>query len=231
MTDIIKYPRTPHLAGSRIQPGDEDLEVISRESLQDLILVIEEKLDGSNCGISFGDSGQLVLQSRGHILAGGPREKQFDLFKRWANHHVSTLRRLLEDRYVMYGEWLYARHTISYDQLPHYFLEFDLLDKKSNIFLTTAQRRSLLSGSPVVSAPLLATENVRNLEALVTRSTCSSTETMEGLYLKAESENHVVKRFKFVRDSFLQKVADSGEHWMERPIEPNRLRVGVDIFA
>ena len=22
---IIKYPRTPHLAGSRLQPGDEDL--------------------------------------------------------------------------------------------------------------------------------------------------------------------------------------------------------------
>ena len=23
--DIIKYPRTPHLEGSRLQPGDEDL--------------------------------------------------------------------------------------------------------------------------------------------------------------------------------------------------------------
>ena len=25
MKDIIKYPRTPHLEGSRLQKGDEDL--------------------------------------------------------------------------------------------------------------------------------------------------------------------------------------------------------------
>ena len=54
---------------------------------------------------------------------------------------------------------------------------------------------------------------------------------MEGLYLKHEEHGRVVARYKYVRAGFLQAVADSGEHWMDRPIEPNRLRAGVDLFA
>jgi len=85
MRGIVKYPRTPHLDGSRVQPGDEDLGIVGISDLEGLPLVIEEKLDGSNSGISFDDDGSLVLQSRGHVLTGGPRERQFDLFKRWAS--------------------------------------------------------------------------------------------------------------------------------------------------
>ena len=85
MRSIVKYPRTPHLDGSRVQPGDEDLAVVGAADLERLPLVIEEKLDGSNCGIGFDADETLVLQSRGHVLAGGPREQQFDLLKRWAS--------------------------------------------------------------------------------------------------------------------------------------------------
>lgn len=51
-----------------------------------------------------------------------------------------------------------------------------------------------------------------------------------GAVLKHEDGGRVVARYKYVRASFLQAVADSGEHWMERPLEPNRLREGVDLF-
>src|SRR5260370_18266474 len=95
MMPIVKYPRTPHISGSRLQPGDEDLEVIAREDLESRSLVIEEKLDGSNSGISFNRDGALTLQSRGHALSGGPREGQSDLLKPWPNHHVPPPRELL----------------------------------------------------------------------------------------------------------------------------------------
>jgi len=51
----------------------------------------------------------------------------------------------------MYGEWLYAKHTIYYDQLPAYFLEFDVLDMQIGEFLSTARRRELLAGLPVAA--------------------------------------------------------------------------------
>lgn len=230
MIQIIKYPRTPHITGSRLQPGDEDLLSIAREGLAELRLVVEEKLDGSNCGISFNAQGRLVLQSRGHVLSGGPRERQFDLLKHWASHHSAWLRETLGSRYVMYGEWLFARHTIPHDRLPHYFMEFDILDRESGQFLSTERRHALLAGGPVVSVPVLAADRNINLEAQVRCSTCSSHETMEGLYIKHEEGGYVVGRYKYVRASFLQAVADSGEHWMDRPIEQNRLRDGVDLF-
>ena len=69
------------------------------------------------------------------------------------------------------------------------------------------------------------------IETYVGKSLHSSTEMMEGLYLKGECGGHVVERFKYVRTDFLQAVANSDSHWMDRPIEPNRLAEGVDIFA
>jgi hypothetical protein len=72
---------------------------------------------------------------------------------------------------------------------------------------------------------------VETLDEYVGTSHCSSSETMEGLYLKKEENGRVIGRYKFVRTEFLQTVADSGDHWMNRPIEPNRLRDGVDLFA
>jgi hypothetical protein len=41
-------------------------------------------MDGANCGISFNPDGELLLQSRGHYLTGGGREKHFTLFKQMA---------------------------------------------------------------------------------------------------------------------------------------------------
>ena len=147
MQQIHKYPRTRHIEGSRCQPGDEDLDAVPFRKIVDRNLVIEEKMDGANCGVSFTAAGELLLQSRGHFLTGGPRERYFDLFKQWATTHQSVFFQRLSDRYVMYGEWLYAKHTIFYDALPHYFLEFDILDVESGDFLSTERRTSLLDGA------------------------------------------------------------------------------------
>ena len=260
MYTLHKYPRTPHLTGSRIQPGDEELDVLSPEHLAGRHLVVEEKLDGANSAVSFGEDGRLLLQSRGHFLDGGPREKHFALLKAWAGAVQGRLWEVLGARHVMYGEWLYAKHTIFYDALPHYFFEFDVLDRETGEFLPTAARRELLADTPVLSAPVLyagPTPTAERLAALVKPSAfqsarwreslaevCASRgldaaralrETdaaglMEGLYIKVEDGGRVAERFKFVRPSFTQAVDDSGEHWLNRPVIPNRLREGVDLF-
>ena len=150
MEQIYKYPRTRHLEGSRKQAGDEDLKSIKFEEIRGNYLVLEEKVDGANCGISFGGDGKMYLQSRGHFLNGGYGERQFDLFKMWAGCFEEPLGRLLGDRYVMYGEWLYAKHTVFYDRLPHYFMEFDIFDKKEGKFFSTKKRREFLRDAPFI---------------------------------------------------------------------------------
>jgi hypothetical protein len=153
--ELIKYPRTRHVEGSRLQNGDEDLESVPLHSLYGKHLVIEEKVDGANSGISFGTDGKQFLQSRGHFLTGGPREAQFALFKQWALTRAGDFHAALGDRYVAYGEWLYAKHTVFYDRLPHYWMEFDILDRHRSTpgepwFLDTPSRAELLKGLPYV---------------------------------------------------------------------------------
>lgn len=150
MDQIYKYPRTRHLEGSRKQSGDEDLKNVAFSEIEGKYLVLEEKVDGANCGISFDRNGKMYLQSRGHYLNGGYGEKQFDLFKLWAGCFEEKLRVLLGDRYVMYGEWLYAKHTVFYDWLPHYFMEFDIFDKVEQKFFSTRKRREFLQNAPFV---------------------------------------------------------------------------------
>lgn len=261
MLTLHKYPRTHHLEGSRLQPGDEDSPSVPFTSLVDRHLVIEEKLDGANAGISFDSSGRLWLQSRGHFLTGGSREKHFALFKRWAWTHADALRSALGQRFVLYGEWLYAKHTVFYDRLPHYFLEFDVLDTESGVFLSTEERRALLTGLPVVPVPVLrtgccqdltevaslvgpslyktpawrdslnATAHARGLDVEQTWKETDPSDLMEGLYIKVEESGRVIERYKFIRASFLTTVLDSGSHWLRRPILPNQLRSDVDLFG
>src|SRR5205823_7025930 len=124
-------------------------------------------VDGANAGLSFGAGGRLLLQSRGHFLTGGPRERHFALFKAWAARHRERFRAALGTRYVLYGEWLYAKHTVFYDALPHYFLEFDVLDTATGTFLSTDRRRALLHGLPLVPVPVLSQGPARSCDELL----------------------------------------------------------------
>lgn len=256
--DIRKYPRTPHIEGSRLQPGDEDLSQIPFDAIAGRHLVIEEKCDGANSAISFGPGRELLLQSRGHYLTGGYRERHYNLMKQWAMVHKDAFYEVLGTRYIMYGEWMYAKHTVFYDALPHYFLEFDVLDRESGIFLDTPSRHAMLADLPIVSVPVLGEgfytcredmlallsqsnyvtgNQMQNLREAAVKlgldpeSHCNETELsgmMEGLYIKVEENGQVVDRMKFVRAAFLQCVDFSEKHWIDRPIIPNQLAVPVE---
>lgn len=165
---IIKYPRTQHLQGSRLQEGDEDLSQIEFDYVLGKNIVIEEKIDGANTAISFDGDGNLLLQSRGHYLIGGYRERHYNLFKQWANLNVDTLFDALSNRYVMYGEWMYAKHAVFYDALPDYFMEFDIFDRERGVFLDTSSRRAITNKMGIISSvPVLASGIFNSKESVL----------------------------------------------------------------
>lgn len=102
MTDqLYKYPRSPHLQGSSKQQGDEDLDFIPFKILGKQELIISEKIDGANVGISFNNQGEILLQSRGHYLIGGYRERQFNLLKQWANSNALAFWKVYRNIYFL----------------------------------------------------------------------------------------------------------------------------------
>lgn len=223
--------------------------------------MVEEKLDGANAGIGFGPDGRLRLQSRGHYLTGGPRERQFGPFKAWATALVPVLWPLLGRRHILYGEWLYAKHTVFYDALPHYFCAFDVLDTREGVFLSTPRRQELLAGTPVVSVPVLYSGSLSRLEDLTSLmgpshyrtvrwrealveaaraggvdperalAETDSSDLKEGLYVKVEEGDRTIDRFKWVREGFITAVVDSGTHWMNRPLIANGLADREALYA
>ncbi|MBL8976776.1 MAG: DNA ligase, partial [Myxococcales bacterium] len=130
---------------------------------------------------------------------------------------------------------------------------FDIYDREQDLFLSTARRRQLLAGLPVVSVAVLWEGRPQKLaeltrlvgpslfkgprwrDALVEAGAAAGVpaaqvlaetdkdDAMEGLYIKVEDDERVLERLKWVRPSFLSTIADSGSHWLERPIVANRL--------
>jgi hypothetical protein len=240
--EFVKYPRTPHLAGSHGTVDDKHLSARQSSALiGDPSLIVEEKLDGTNVGVHFTTAGRMVLQCRGHEITSG-MHPQYDLFKQWVGVKRGVLEAMLHDRFILFGEWLYARHSIHYRKLPHYFFEFDLFDKQRSAFLDLRTRLQMLVGTGIQTVPVLhrGAASAEELRALVGQSQFDSTfdnpltgttdGVMEGLYLRTEADGVVTGRAKIVRPEFIEKIKRS-EHWRNQPIVVNRLADGAEIWS
>lgn len=240
--DFIKYPRTPHLFGSKGTDDDKHLsEAESIRFIDDDSLIVEEKIDGTNVGLHFSDDGKMVLQCRGHYITEG-MHPQYDLFKQWAAVKRPVLEDRLKNRFILFGEWVYARHSVSYRRLPHYFFEFDIYDKQAQVFLDLKQRLQLLEGTGIQTVPVIHTGSLKRsaLEGLIGPSlfdsqfdnplTKRTDNLMEGLYLRTEAKGAVTGRAKFVRPEFVEKIKQS-THWQHQAMVPNELADGVDIWS
>jgi len=222
----------------------DDKHLSEQESLKfiaDESLIVEEKIDGTNVGIHFKADGQMVLQCRGHIITEG-MHPQYDLFKQWAVVKRSMLEKILECNFILFGEWVYAKHSIHYQRLPHYFFEFDIYDKQAHAFLSLKQRLMLLEGTGIETVPVIHTGALqkKQLEKLIKPSAFDSEfenpltnridNLMEGLYLRTESEQAVSGRAKFVRPEFVEKIKQS-QHWQHQTMVPNLLSKEADIWS
>src|SRR4051812_5462161 len=240
--EFVKYPRTPHLFGSKGADDDRHLgDAESARFIADPSLIVEEKLDGTNVGIHFTSAGALMLQCRGHLITEG-MHPQYDLFKQWVAVKRFVLEERLEDRFILFGEWLYARHSVHYRGLSHYIYEFDIYDKRIRDFLSLERRLALLEGTGLHTVPVIHTGSLERdrLLSLIGPSrfdslfenplTGQTDHLMEGLYLRTEAGCVVTGRAKFVRPEFVEKVKQS-EHWQHQAMTANRLEAGADIWS
>ena len=144
--NFVKFPSTPHLAlldGVSIR-DDKVLSETERNEFMKHRIVVEEKVDGANLGISFDSDGNLRAQNRGMYLQ-FPAAGQWKKLYAWLSPKIDVLFEHLLDRYVLFGEWCYARHSVSYDRLPDWFVGFDIYDKVTSRFLGRTAPQCLFS--------------------------------------------------------------------------------------
>ena len=218
---FFKFPSTPHIAilpGVDVR-GDKVFSEIEREAFLEHNILVEEKIDGANLGISFDSDGSIRVQNRGTYLS-LPGEGQWKKLESWLRPRMETLFENLEDRFLLFGEWCYARHSIFYDHLPDWFLAFDVYDKKFEKFLSVEWRNRFLKALEIHQVPLLAQGNFSFSEILGLLSQSRFADSpAEGIYLRFDQGDWLVQRAKLVRSDFIQSI---GEHWLRSSIKANK---------
>jgi hypothetical protein len=224
--DFFKFPTTPHLT----LPGAFDIredKVMSESQRNEFLgndLIVEEKVDGANLGISFDSDGNSRIQNRGSYLS-LPGEGQWKKLGDWLTSRTDIFFERLTDRYIFFGEWCYARHSVFYDRLPDWFLGFDLYDKQVGRFLSAGRRDDFLQSMPIAQVPTIAQGrfDFMDLEKLLSHSKIGD-QPAEGIYLRFDQGGWLAQRAKLVQPSFIQSMEG---HWSRSIIKPNRLVSGI----
>jgi len=225
-TDFFRFPHTPHLAWlGKGTPRDD--KVLSPAEAEDFLkytkVVIEEKLDGANMGISISSEGEVRVQNRGQYLT-KPYLGQFKKLETWLDLREDVLFDALGENLILFGEWCTARHSLAYDTLPDWFLVFDVFDRKSNRFWSTTRRDRLAEELALATVPHI-TKGQFSLDLLVNlliqQSGIYRSGPVEGFILRREGKEWLENRVKLVHPDFTQAIE---EHWSRRAIRWNRLK-------
>ena len=128
------YGHIPHLPGSRMGPGDhkcsegQNLIATSRPRDRHDIIIVQEKVDGSNVGVAK-INGQIVPLTRAGYRAETSPFEQHHLFASWVLNpeRHERFNALLNEGERVCGEWLAQAHGTRYNLLHEPFVAFDLM--------------------------------------------------------------------------------------------------------
>ena len=216
-----KFPHTPHLLWLGDGAPREDKVLTPGEVAAFLAgeLIIEEKVDGANMGLSLGPDGRVRAQSRGNYLAPGRCHAQWNPLWPWLAERRGHLEEALQGGLMLFGEWCHARHTVPYDALPDWFLGFDIFEPATNRFWSVDRRNALLAECGLVHIPEVRRGRItlKQIPPLLVQSAVGRV-PMEGLYFRRERDGLLEARAKVVSAGFKQQIE---EHWTRRGVVPN----------
>lgn len=217
-----KFPSTPHLTtidnvvvrGDKVMSHNEYHEFLHHE------LSVEEKVDGANLGVSFDANGNVLLQNRGAYLH-LPNCGQWKKIEEWIALKTESMFEHITERYILFGEWCYARHSVFYNRLPDWFLGFDVYDKQIGKFMSLSSRDKLFKKIKITPVPFIARGQfeLSDIKALLSQSMLGDQQA-EGLYLRHDQNDWLMQRAKLVHPAFVQSLK---KHWSRSAIIPNRL--------
>ena len=126
------YGHIGHLPGSRMGPGDHmvhegqaRIATIKPRDRHDVIIV-QEKLDGSNVGVARLNDGTLVALGRAGYPAQSSPYEQHQLLAAWVRRYESRFA-FLKPGERLCGEWLAQAHGTIYKLTHEPFVAFDLM--------------------------------------------------------------------------------------------------------
>lgn len=218
MTDLFKYPSIRHFVALTDVRDDKVLTDKERYNFLDKSLVLEEKLDGANLGFSVED-GVVRVQNRGKWIDLSRPEPQFKKLNNWIEQ--ANLKKKLYEKFILFGEWMYAKHSILYTELNDWFYAYDIYNRESGKW-ASREVLSLICGSlSIYTAPHFMS-GIFETDQLIDYTKIRSSlydGPLEGIVIRVENENECLDKAKIVREDFTQAIE---EHWSSKTLIPNR---------
>lgn len=217
---LLKFPRTAHIMN--LGAATRDDKILPASDLQRIIssgseVIIEEKLDGANMGIFIrSDDYRIMAQNRSHFVT-SKYHPQFAPLDQWLARHTADLWRVLTPgRHILYGEWLYATHSVEYTRLPGWFVAYDLYDRLTGAFASRDYLAKVLAETSIPHVPVIyrgPVQSVEQLLAMVDGPSAFNDARREGFVLRLLRQPHGVAadaeegalelRAKLVRSDFI----------------------------
>jgi hypothetical protein len=218
--DSPKYNRTYHLPWSKGATNDDKIATDISYLIKSPI-IITEKIDGSNTSLEYNG-----CFARTH--SGPPTHQSFDGLK--ALH--ASVKYKIPEGIQLFGEWVFAKHSIAYDALPGYFLLFNVRDLTSRTpFWSSWEEVEMWAEEiEVPTVPVLFKGIVSSEEELkeltesfmIEPSKCGG--IREGVvvrvasgFLDSEFSTHVAKMVR------ANHVSLNNDHWIHKDVVKNHL--------
>lgn len=214
---MSKYPRTPHLPWS---PGgtSDDKKIKSIDYFLDKNIIIPEKMDGSNVCLQSNN-----CFARSH--SSQPNHPSFDAFK---SLH-SQVKHLIPDNLQIFGEWLFAKHSIYYDNLPSWLMIFGVRDLKNKTWASWEEVALWGQELKVATVPLLfegaapdKEDKLINLINNFTDQKSSLGEAREGIVIRLSGSFSDIDFSKSIAKWVRKDHVQTDDHWKHQQIIKNK---------
>lgn len=224
------YGSIGHLPLSRMGPSDhhvhEGQQRICTEKARDKhdVIIVTEKLDGSNVGIARVGNTIHALGRSGY-LAQTSKFEQHQLFADWVRKREEFWLDTIHDGQRLVGEWLAQAHGTRYVMLPSPFIAFDLMTGETRAPFKILQALCDMSGIPMphvlhIGSPI-SVENAMKLH-LDMHSGTHPEDGPEGVVYRVERKGEFDFMAKWVRPNkvdgkYLPEISGKEAIWNWRP--------------
>jgi hypothetical protein len=215
------YPRIPHLSSEISRLGTDDF---VEEAIFPLSGWVQEKVDAANMGVSWDETA--ILRNRNHILKKGyskirtPAKEQFKSAWNWVHAHEDDINRIESEwgcKVTIYGEWMFAKHSLDYDNIPDWFLAYDIWSVEDKKFISPSNVKSLLEKTSIhfIESNEIVFNNLSDVKNKSNEMSSYRNGKREGIVIKTVKGNFIDKFYKIVND-FFERREDFNESLLTR---------------
>ena len=162
--------------------------------------------------ISFTNNDNVVrnrnnILKKGYIEKGTPAKLQFRPAWNWVHTHnkeIQLISEKLMSPICLFGEWLYAKHSIEYDKLPDLFLAYDIWVVEDHNFLAPDVVESLLKETTIsyIKPKKVILNSIEDIIKLAEEKSEYRNGIREGIVVKTSDGRFLKDTWKVVNKHF-----------------------------